>query len=102
MSTARNKFTLVQVVFVSVLANLPGAGSFAWAGEQPKLILQITVDALRGDLPSRFNHVLGDGGFRYLMKQGIYYSNAHYQHANTETVVGHASLGQAQCRGRNW
>ena len=93
MSTARNKFTLVQVVFVSVLANLPGAGSFAWAGEQPKLILQITVDALRGDLPSRFNHVLGDGGFRYLMKQGIYYSNAHYQHANTETVVGHASLG---------
>ena len=62
------------------------------ADEQPKLILQITIDALRGDLPNRFAHVLGDGGFRYLMEQGVYYTNAHYQHANTETIVGHASL----------
>ncbi len=57
----------------------------------PRLILQITVDALRGDLPGRFAHVLGDGGFRYL-QQGVNYSNAHYHHANTETIVGHASL----------
>ena len=26
------------------------------------------------------------------MDQGVYYINAHYQHANTETIVGHASL----------
>ncbi len=58
----------------------------------PKLILQITVDALRGDLPGRFAHVLGEGGFRYLMDQGVNYTNAHYHHANTETIVGHASL----------
>jgi predicted AlkP superfamily pyrophosphatase or phosphodiesterase len=56
-----------------------------------RLVLQITVDALRGDLPQRFAHVLGDGGFRYL-QQGVDYSNAYYQHANTETIVGHASL----------
>jgi predicted AlkP superfamily pyrophosphatase or phosphodiesterase len=67
-------------------------GTFAWAGEQPKLVLQITVDALRGDLPDRFNNVLGEGGFRYLLEQGIHYANAHYQHANTETIVGHVSL----------
>ena len=66
--------------------------SSAWAGDPPKLILQITVDALRGDLPSRFDSMLGEGGFRYLMDHGIHYSNAHYQHANTETIVGHASL----------
>ena len=58
----------------------------------PRLILQITVDALRGDLPRRYGHVLGDGGFRYLMDNGIDYTNAHYLHANTETIVGHASL----------
>ena len=62
------------------------------ASEPPKLILQITVDALRGDLPGRFDNVLGEGGFRYLMNDGIHYTNAHYQHANTETIVGHASL----------
>ena len=64
------------------------------AGEMqpPRLVLQITVDALRGDLPGRYAHLFGDGGFRYLMDQGVNFTNAHYQHANTETVVGHASL----------
>lgn len=60
--------------------------------EPPRLVLQITVDALRGDLPTRYAHVLGKGGFRYLMDEGVHYTNAHYQHANTETIVGHASL----------
>ena len=64
----------------------------ALAAEKPLLVLQITVDGLRGDLPERFSSVLGNGGFRYLMEQGIHYTNAHYQHANTETIVGHASL----------
>jgi predicted AlkP superfamily pyrophosphatase or phosphodiesterase len=56
------------------------------------LIVQITVDALRGDLPSRYLSEMGPGGFRYLMEKGVHYTNAHYQHANTETIVGHASL----------
>jgi len=60
--------------------------------EPPRLILQITVDALRGDLPERYAHLFGDGGFRYLMERGVHYTNAHYQHANTETIVGHVSL----------
>jgi predicted AlkP superfamily pyrophosphatase or phosphodiesterase len=55
-------------------------------------VLQITVDALRGDLPNRYAHLFGDGGFRYLMDGGVHYTNAHYQHANTETIVGHVSL----------
>ena len=90
MSTTKYKFTLVHVVLA--LAVLPVTGTFALAGEQPKLVLQITVDALRGDLPSRFSSVLGEGGFRYLMEQGIRYTDAHYQHSNTETIVGHTSL----------
>ena len=71
-----------------------GATTTALAGDSapPKLVLQITVDALRGDLPRRYAHVLGDGGFRYLMEQGVDFRNARYEHANTETIVGHASL----------
>ncbi|WP_447026280.1 alkaline phosphatase family protein [Vibrio sp. B1Z05] len=67
--------------------------AFAYAQDtQPKLVLQITVDGLRGDLLERYKHNFTDGGFRYLMDNGVYYRNAHYQHANTETIVGHASL----------
>ena len=58
----------------------------------PKLILQITVDQLRGDLPTRYYERLGEGGFRYLWESGIVYRNAHHAHANTETIVGHTTL----------
>lgn len=58
----------------------------------PRLVLQITVDGLRGDLLSRYQHHFGEGGFRYLMDEGVFYTDAHYQHANTETIVGQATL----------
>ena len=38
--------------------------SAAGAVQPPRLVLQITVDALRGDLPGRYAHLFGDGGFR--------------------------------------
>ena len=59
---------------------------------QPKLIVQITVDQLRGDLPTRYFERLGSGGFKYLWQEGLVYSDAHHAHANTETIVGHATL----------
>ena len=58
----------------------------------PTLILQITIDQLRGDLPTRYYDRLGGGGFRYLWENGVVYRNAHHAHANTETIVGHATL----------
>lgn len=79
-------------ILVSAIVALQCPVSVAYADGQPKLVLQITVDALRGDFPNRFANVMGKGGFRYLMDEGIHYTNAHYQHANTETIVGHASL----------
>jgi len=86
------KRELTTVLLLAAPCLLGSAPGFAVADKPPRLVLQITVDALRGDLPKRYAHVLGDGGFRYLMDQGIDYTNAHYQHANTETIVGHVSL----------
>ena len=62
------------------------------AGNKPKLILQITVDQLRGDLPTRYYNRLGEGGLRYLLDKGVVFNNAHHAHANTETIVGHVTL----------
>ena len=60
--------------------------------ENPRLVLQITVDQLRGDLPRRYLVKMGSGGFRYLLENGVVYENAHHAHANTETIVGHTTL----------
>jgi predicted AlkP superfamily pyrophosphatase or phosphodiesterase len=80
---------LAQTLLLACCAAcLPAAG----ANAAPRLVLQITVDALRGDMVQRQEHNMGQDGFRYLLRQGVYYSNANYQHSNTETVVGHSSL----------
>jgi predicted AlkP superfamily pyrophosphatase or phosphodiesterase len=56
----------------------------------------------------RFYDRLGEGGLKRLIDQGAFYTNAHYQHANTETAVGHASLftgadpAQHGLVGNNW
>lgn len=58
----------------------------------PRLVLQITVDQLRGDLPRRYVDRLSEAGFRYLLEKGTVYLDAHHRHANTETIVGHTTL----------
>ena len=59
---------------------------------KPKLVVQITIDQMRGDFPMRYKDRLGEDGFRYLMEQGTHYTNAHFQHADTETPIGHSAL----------
>ena len=59
---------------------------------KPKLVLQITVDQLRGDMPYRYLDKMDKGGFNYLLEKGVVYKDAHHNHANTETIVGHATL----------
>ncbi|MHC4170010.1 MAG: alkaline phosphatase family protein [Planctomycetota bacterium] len=81
---------VVTVLVVGVIASAAFANPRHKA--DVKLVLQITVDGLRGDLLNRYSHGIGDDGFRYLLKNGVVYTNAHYQHANTETIVGHAIL----------
>ncbi len=82
----------MQLKVLIVLILFIGNNAFSQAGKKPRLILQITVDQLRGDLPEKFMKNMGEGGFRYLKEQGVWYANAHYGHANTETVVGHTVL----------
>jgi predicted AlkP superfamily pyrophosphatase or phosphodiesterase len=58
----------------------------------PKLVLQITIDQCRGDLPFRYRDRFCEGGFNYLLNRGTVFRDAHHQHANTETIVGHTTL----------
>ena len=83
---------------MTVLLSLTSAAIWAAppAGAEPppevRLVLQITVDGLRGDLLDRYGDRFGEGGFRSLLERGTVYTNAHHEHANTETIVGHATL----------
>ena len=85
----------VLIVFILVALFQVLATPVASAGEDHpgiRLVLQLTVDGLRADLLTRSGDRFGEGGFRYLLDNGAVFANAHYQHANTETIVGHATL----------
>jgi predicted AlkP superfamily pyrophosphatase or phosphodiesterase len=86
------KIVKSSAMLIAALTVLVVAAPMLSASSTPRLVLQITVDQLRGDLPARYADRLTDGGFRYLMEKGTWYIDAHYRHANTETAVGHATL----------
>lgn len=94
----KNRTSLVVLTaLICTVVFITNAGAGNTSGEKgekshPKLVLQITIDALRGDLPTRYYDRLGDAGFRYLWDEGTVFTDAHHTHANTETIVGHVTL----------
>jgi len=83
----------LRCLLVSLMAMVVVPSIYAQTSDKDiRLVLQITVDGLRADLLSRYSSRFGEGGFKLLKQRGTIFTNAHYQHANTETIVGHATL----------
>ena len=80
------------VLYIAAILMLGPSFALAKGNNPPKLVLQITVDQLRGDMPEWYLNKMGKGGFRYLLEKGVVYEDAHHAHANTETIVGHTTL----------
>lgn len=63
----------------------------AVAQGSPKLVVLITIDQFRADYLTRYGAQL-QGGIARLARTGANFTNAHHDHAITETAPGHASL----------
>ncbi|GAB1343962.1 alkaline phosphatase family protein [Gemmatimonas sp.] len=59
--------------------------------QKPKLVVLITIDQFRADYLSRYGKQL-QGGLARLARAGAYFTDAHHDHAITETAPGHATL----------
>lgn len=82
-----------MVLFVVSAVGISAAEKNVTTGKEGiRLVVQITVDGLRADLLDRYHHGLSEDGFLRLIRSGVIYKNAHYRHANTETIVGHTTL----------
>ncbi|MEP6618328.1 MAG: alkaline phosphatase family protein [bacterium] len=68
-----------------LLAQIPASSP------RPTLVVLIAIDQFRGDYIERFNAQL-TGGLARLSRTGAWYTNAHHDHAITETAPGHATL----------
>jgi predicted AlkP superfamily pyrophosphatase or phosphodiesterase len=86
------KMKRIACVCVVIFTILAFTSANAKQQDRPKLVLEIIVDQLRGDMPAMVLDRSGSGGFRYLIEKGVWYKNAHHPHANTETIVGHVTI----------
>ena len=55
------------------------------------LVVLLVVDQMRPDYLDRFNSDL-EGGFRWLLDNGVFYTHARQDHALTQTAPGHSTL----------
>ena len=70
---------------------LSSAAQAQAAPKKPALVVLVTIDQFRGDYLQRFGPQL-TGGIARLMRGGAVFTNAHQDHAITETAPGHATL----------
>lgn len=59
---------------------------------QPKLLVVLVVDGLPQEQVVRYRDQFGQGGFRRLLDQGAWFSDAHQAHGITVTAVGHSAV----------
>ena len=64
-----------------------------------KLIITIVVDQMRPDLLTRYEKIY-NGGFKWLIDNGAWYSNTHHEHSYTATGPGHTAIGFGQYPGK--
>jgi len=85
--------TLRAVLRVSIatLVTARALGAQAPAVSRPSLVVLVTIDQFRGDYLERFAPQL-TGGLARLTRGGAWFTDAHQDHAITETAPGHATL----------
>jgi len=84
----RFKGTLLPIILVALIGS--PATSQTRSDSKPKLVMFITIDAMRADYLPRFGTQL-TGGLGRLYKGGAVFTNAFHDHAITETAPGHAA-----------
>jgi len=82
----------LSLLFAACFLGFSSAQAIAADPDQPKLVVLVYFDQLRGDYLSRWKDQFQDGGFRRLTGEGAWFTNCHYPYGYTVTGAGHASV----------
>ena len=58
----------------------------------PRLVVGLTIDQLRSDYMDAFSPLYGEDGFKRLMREGVFFSNAQYSSADVDRASAIASI----------
>lgn len=62
------------------------------SNEVPKLVVNITIDQLRGDYIEQFKHAFGERGFKRLLAEGLVYQNMQFDFSNLNEASSLATI----------
>lgn len=62
------------------------------SGQEPSLVVVISVDQMRGDFAALFDRFFGDSGFRRFLVEGRVWTRCYINHSATATGPGHATI----------
>ena len=83
---------LLACALLPALTSAPATAAAPTAVPQPKLVLVLVVDGLPQEQVQRYRDQFGQGGFRRLLDQGAWFSDAHQAHGITVTAIGHTAV----------
>ena len=83
---------LILVFFVKSFSFAQTSQNISTGTNQPKLVVGIVVDQMRYDFIYRYWNKYGNGGFKRLVNEGVFYRNAEYNYVPTFTGPGHACI----------
>ena len=87
-----------QIIVKGLSLLLCGTFLIAAPNTQPKLVVVFSVDQMREDFFDRFGDLF-TGGLKYLLDEGVYFSEAFHDHAVSVTGPGHFSIGSGRYPG---
>jgi hypothetical protein len=94
MSSSHSVMTRLTIRLVSLLLLVACASAAraqtAALPRKPRLVVLIAIDQFRAEYLERFGAL--PGGLGRLSRGGAWFTNAHHDHAITETAPGHATL----------
>lgn len=64
----------------------------AAADNSPALVVVIVIDGMPQEQAVKYRDLYGPGGFRLLLEDGAWFTNAHHGHAVTLAAPGHAAV----------
>jgi predicted AlkP superfamily pyrophosphatase or phosphodiesterase len=83
---------LAVLLALGISTGISHASAIDSTHHHPKLAVVIVIDQMRGDYVTRFTPYF-TGGLKRILTEGAVFDSAAHEHANTETAVGHATLG---------
>ena len=82
----------VFVAFIAALAIGACTTPATAPASKPRLIVFLVIDGLPQRQVVDYRDQLAPDGFRRFLDRGAWFGNANYQHANTQTAPGHATM----------